>query len=91
MRNSWTESELEQLELQVSEFERLAFDEKFATTGDRKKAIKVAAHAPNDGNMQYILGSSIDYLSLRPGLVRSAISKARDHIETLRANGPRLN
>ncbi|RKE95942.1 hypothetical protein [Sulfitobacter guttiformis] len=91
MRNSWTGSELDQLEKQVSNFEFVAFKKKFDRSSDRKKAIKAAARVADDQNIRFILGGSIDYLLSRPELVNAAISKARDHIATLRANGPRLN
>lgn len=88
MHNCWKESELQQLEARVSEFEEAAFNKRFVKASDRKRAMRSAARASKDKEIQHILGRSIDYLSQRPELVHSAIFSARGHIDTLRLHGP---
>ena len=78
---------LNQLLDQIAEYENCAFNRHFGNLATRKKAMIFAARSCDDDNLKNILGGAVGYFSNHPEWVRGAISKARDHIETLRFNG----
>lgn len=71
----------------INEFERAAFLQTYPNLKARKAAMRFATTLCGDQNLKDILAGSTDYIAKRPEQVRAAISKARGHIETLRANG----
>ncbi|PCH70209.1 MAG: hypothetical protein COC12_08540 [Rhodobacteraceae bacterium] len=80
----------DQLLGEIENFRAVAFDRDIKPIPKRKKAMTNAARRCGDDHIRGLLAASVDDISQNPQHVRSAISKAQGHVETLKYNRPDL-